>query len=193
MDKEEIIKHEVDKCAEVMRKSGVILYPTDTIWGIGCDATQPRAVDRVYKIKKRSESKAMIILLDDPERLRNYLKEVPPIIFDLLERIRKPLTVIYPGAVNLPKNVMANDQSVAIRIVKNEFCKKLIQKIDKPLISTSPNIAGEPTPVFYRQISNYIKDSVDYIVKLDQDIIYDIKPSTIIRILNDGEFEVIRE
>ncbi len=193
MDKEDIIKREVDKCAEVMRKTGVILYPTDTIWGIGCDATQAKAVDRIYKIKKRSESKAMIILLDDAERLRNYLKEVPPIIFDLLERIRKPLTVIYPGAVNLPKNVMANDQSVAIRIVKNEFCKKLIQKIDKPLISTSPNIAGEPAPVFFRQISDYIKKKVDYVVEMEQDIIYDIKPSTIIRILDDGEFEVIRE
>lgn len=193
MDKNEFLKREVENAAEVIRKSGVILYPTDTIWGIGCDATNARAVEKIYKIKKRKESKAMIILLDDADRLQNYMQSVPPIIFDLLERIRKPLTVIYPEARNLPKNVLAKDQTIAIRIVKNEFCRQLIQKINSPIISTSPNLAGESTPAFFRQISDYIRNSVDYTIKMDQDIIYDIKPSTIIRILHDGEFVVIRE
>jgi len=193
MKREEKIRIEAEKAAEVMLNSGTILYPTDTIWGIGCDATNAKAVSKVYHIKKRQETKAMIILLPNVDQLSYYLKEVPPIIYDLLERIRKPLTVIYPNAINLPKNVIAKDQTVAIRIVKNDFCQALLDVLKRPIISTSPNIAGEMTPVFYRKIDRYVIDSVDYVVKIDQDIIYDIKPSTIIKIINGGEFEIIRE
>ncbi len=193
MKREEKIRIEAEKAAEVMLNSGTILYPTDTIWGIGCDATNAKAVSKVYHIKKRQETKAMIILLPNVDQLSYYLKEVPPIIYDLLERIRKPLTVIYPNAINLPKNVIAKDQTVAIRIVKNDFCQALLDVLKRPIISTSPNIAGETTPVFYRKIDRYVIDSVDYVVKIDQDIIYDIKPSTIIKIINGGEFEIIRE
>ncbi len=193
MKREEKIRIEAEKAAEVMLNSGTILYPTDTIWGIGCDATNAKAVSKVYHIKKRQETKAMIILLPNVDQLSNYLKEVPPIIYDLLERIRKPLTVIYPDAINLPKNVIVKDQTVAIRIVKNDFCQALLDALKRPIISTSPNIAGEATPVFYRKIDQYVINSVDYVVKIDQDIIYDIKPSTIIKIINGGEFEIIRE
>lgn len=185
----EIIKNTV----KVLREGKTILYPTDTIWGIGCDATNSRAVEKVYKIKQRVESKSMIILLDSQEKLQEYIKSVPEITYDLLDSVDTPLTIVYPDARNLAKNVIARDKTIAIRIVKEEFCSRLIQEFGKPIVSTSANVAGEPSPIIFSQISEPIKDRVDYIVNLYYKRISKTKPSTIIKIELDGHFTVLRE
>jgi len=145
------IELEIEQCLKVLRNGGTILYPTDTIWGIGCDATNSKAVNKIYRLKKRVESKSLIILLDTPEKIKNYVTQVPEIALDLLENIDRPLTIIYPGAKNLAKNVIAEDNSIAIRIVKNEFCRKLIHEFDKPIVSSSANISGEPSPLVFKK------------------------------------------
>jgi L-threonylcarbamoyladenylate synthase len=186
------MEEEIKKCLEVLRKGGTILYPTDTIWGIGCDATKPKAVEKIYRIKKRVESKSLIVLLDDAAKLSSYVKIVPDIARDLIRNIDKPVTIIYPDAINLAKNVIADDGSIAIRIVKNKFCQELIREFGKPIVSSSANISGEPAPSVFKKISHEIIRNVDYIVNLYQDDLQDMKPSRIIRLSKDGTFEVIR-
>ena len=183
---------EIIKTVEVLKSGGTILYPTDTIWGIGCDATNSRAVQKVYKIKQRQFAKSMIILLDQEEKLSRYVKKVPETVWDLLQNIDTPLTIIYPNAKNLAKNVIARDNTIAIRIVKNEFCRKLISLFNKPIVSTSANISDEAIPLTFNDISPEIKNNVDYIVNLYKNNIQQVKPSTIIKIGEDGEFNVIR-
>lgn len=189
---EELTK-EVIKAFEVIKKDGVLLYPTDTIWGIGCDATNVKAISKVYRIKQRLESKALIILLNSVESLEKYVNKVPLIALDLIEKIDKPLTVIYPRAKNLPQNLLSEDGSIAIRITKNEFCSKLIQLMETPLVSTSANISGETSPILFNQISSHIISKVDYVVNYSRTEISETKASTIIRFINDFEFEVVRE
>jgi L-threonylcarbamoyladenylate synthase len=184
---------EVKKTLTFLKSGKVILYPTDTIWGIGCDATLPKSVEKVYKIKQRFESKSMIILLDDAVKLAKYVEKVPSLAYDLIDRYREPLTVIYPKARNLAKNIIAEDGTIAIRIVRDEFCRQLISELDRPLVSTSANISGQPAPITFSKISDEIKKGVDYIVNYNQDVIIRTKPSTIIRMLESGEFEVIRK
>lgn len=184
---------EINKALTFLRSGKVILYPTDTIWGIGCDATLPKTVDRIYKIKQRYESKSMIVLLDDAANLSRYVEKVPSLAYDLIERYSEPLTVIYPKAQNLAKNVIAEDGTIAIRIVKDEFCRQLISELGRPLVSTSANISGQPAPITFSKISDEIKKGVDYIVSHNQDVVIRTKPSTIIRMLENGEFEVIRK
>jgi len=174
-------------------KGGIILYPTDTIWGIGCDATNKKAVDKIYAIKNRMKNKSMIILLSDFEHLKKYVKEVPPIAADLIQSIEKPLTIIYDGAKNLASNLIAPDGTIAIRIVKHDFCCALIQRLGKPLVSTSANISGDPNPQFYAHIQDNIKTKVDYIVKLEQNFNIVNKASTIIKLEKSGKYIVIRE
>jgi L-threonylcarbamoyladenylate synthase len=186
------MEKEIQKCVEVLKKGGTILYPTDTIWGIGCDATNYKAVQKIYKIKKRLETKSLIILIDDKKRLENYVKEIPEITWDLMKNVEKPLTIIYPNARNLPKNVVAEDNSIAIRIVKNEFCIRLIREFGKPIVSSSANISGEITPLVFRCVSENVKKSVDYVVQLYQDVLQEVKPSRIIRLKENGEFIIIR-
>jgi L-threonylcarbamoyladenylate synthase len=186
------MEEEIKRCLEVLRRGGTILYPTDTIWGIGCDATSERAVDKIYGIKKRLETKSLIILLDDEEKIARYVTSVPEIARDLINGVDKPTTVIYPGARNLPKNLVASDGTVAIRIVRNDFCKALIQAFGKPIVSSSANISGEPAPSLFKNISETIKQSVDYSVSLYQNLIQEMRPSRIIKISENGEFEVIR-
>ncbi|MCX6252792.1 MAG: L-threonylcarbamoyladenylate synthase [Bacteroidetes bacterium] len=186
------MEEEIKKCVHVLKHGGTILYPTDTIWGIGCDATNRKAVDKIYRLKKRLESKSLIILLDESEKLKHYVRVIPEIAWDLLEIAGSPITIIYPGAMNLAKNVLAEDNSIAIRIVKNEFCRRLIHDFDKPIVSSSANISGEPTPMVFKNISRDISGSVDYVVNLYQDQFQELKPSRIIKLNVNGEFHVLR-
>jgi len=183
---------EILKTVEVLKKGGAILYPTDTVWGIGCDATKPKAVERIYKIKKRRESKSLIILLDEFEKIFSYVNNVPSIAHDLIMSIDTPLTVIYPNAKNLAENLIAEDGTVAIRIIKDEFCKKLINLLGSPLVSTSANLSGEPTPLIYFKIDQEIINQVDYVVNYNRTKINQLKASTIIRFTTSGEYIIVR-
>ena len=147
------IKEDIEKCLDILRQGGVILYPTDTIWGLGCDATNGAAIEKVYKIKQRSDSKAMLVLLENENLLPSYIKEVPEIAWDLIDVGEKPLTIIYPGAKNLAPNLIAEDGSIGIRITREEFTARLIQKFRKPIVSTSANISGEPAPANFGEIT----------------------------------------
>jgi L-threonylcarbamoyladenylate synthase len=187
------MEQEIQKCLEVLRRGGTILYPTDTIWGIGCDATNKDAVKKIYRLKKRLESKSLIILLDDPLKISRYVKTVPDIAWDLMKSVDSPLTIIYPNAQNLAKNVIAEDNSIAIRVVKNEFCIRLIHEFDKPVVSSSANISGDPTPMVFKNISPDISRNVDYVVNLYQDLFREVKPSRIIKLKANGEFQIIRQ
>jgi L-threonylcarbamoyladenylate synthase len=177
---------------ETLNNGGIIIYPTDTIWGLGCDATQDKAVRKLYKIKKRHQSKSMIILLDEISKLHLYLHEVPEIALSLIDKVETPLTIIYPGARNIAPSAIAPDGSVAIRIVKDPFCRQLCATFGKPMISTSANISGFPNPVVYREISNDILSKADYVVKYGRDEIKQINPSTIVRLKSNWEYEIIR-
>jgi L-threonylcarbamoyladenylate synthase len=184
---------EILRTLRVLKDGGVILYPTDTIWGIGCDALNPRAVDQVYKIKNRMETKSLIILVDSFEMLKQYVDKVPDIALDLINSIDNPVTVIYDSAVNLPKNVSASDGTIAIRIVRDEFCRQLIHELDRPLVSTSANVSGEESPMIFNKISESIKLQVDYVVRLYHDRFNQARASTIIRLSSNGEYRIIRE
>ncbi|TSA25219.1 MAG: threonylcarbamoyl-AMP synthase [Bacteroidetes bacterium] len=187
------MKQELRNCIDILRKGGTILYPTDTIWGIGCDATSSRAVQKVYKIKKRMENKSLIVLVDRKEKLYDYVESVPDLALDLMNSVSTPLTIIYPHAKNLAKNIIAPDGSIAIRIVHNEFCYKLIRMFGKPIVSTSANITGQPAPLLYKDIPGEIIKQVDYTVNLAHEEVHETKPSTIIKLKTDGEFEIIRK
>jgi len=184
---------EIKICVDVLRKGGLILYPTDTIWGIGCDATDEEAVRRIFGLKKRDDSKSMILLLDNEAKLQSYVREVPEMAWDLIECAEKPLTIIYDGARNLASNVIAEDGSVAIRVTKDEFCKKLVERFRKPIVSTSANISGNPPPQSFSDIDETIPDGVDYVVNLRQHETSKASPSTIIRLRVNGQFEFIRK
>ena len=157
-----MLQDEVKKAVEVMRNGGVILYPTDTVWGIGCDATNEEAVKRVYEIKRRSDSKALICLVDSEARLTRYVRHVSDVTWDMIELATKPLTVIYDNATGLAPNLLAEDGSVGIRITKEEFSKELCFRFQKPIVSTSANISGEPTPQTFDEISDEIKNAVEH-------------------------------
>ena len=146
-----------------MNEGGVILYPTDTIWGIGCDATNEEAVRRVYQIKQRSDSKAMLVLVDSPVKVDFYVQDVPEVAWDLIEVADKPLTIIYSGARNLASNLIAEDGSVGIRVTNEEFSKRLCQQFRKAIVSTSANISGQPSPANYSEITEELKSMVDYV------------------------------
>ena len=181
------------KALEILKKGGVILYPTDTVWGIGCDATNREAVDRIYRIKERGDSKSMLVLMENPALLERYVKDVPDIAWDLIEISTTPLTVIYPNAKNLAPNLISGDGSIGIRFTKEEFTSKLLQKFRKPLVSTSANISSEKTPANFNEISDTIKDRVDYIVQYRQDDKTEMRPSEIIKLWPDGRIDIIRK
>lgn len=187
-----ILKREIRNCIDVLRKGGTILYPTDTVWGIGCDATNAKAVQKVFKIKKRMESKSLIVLLDRKERLSGYISSIPAIALDLLDSVDTPLTIIYPNAQNLAKNIIASDGTIAIRLTRFEFCYKLIRMFGKPIVSTSANISGQSAPLIFKRISEEIVNQVDYVVKIGHEEIRKTKPSTIIKLKSNDEFEIIR-
>lgn len=183
---------EIKNALEILKNGGIILYPTDTIWGIGCDATNAEAVSKVYQLKQREDSKSLIILLDHPNRLNSYIDVIPDIAWDLIEVTDKPLTIIYPGAKNLAKNVINSDGTVGIRITTDEFCKNLISKFQKPLVSTSANISGDPHPSNYVKIHPDIIKNVDYVVNWRQEETSGSEPSSIIKLGLGGQVEVIR-
>lgn len=187
------IRTEIDNTVRVLEEGGVIVYPTDTVWGIGCDALNARSVDKVYKIKRRNEQKSLIVLLASYEELSTYVTKLPDITIDLISSIDNPVTVIFDNARNFPKNVAAPDGTIAIRVIKDEFCLAVIKELGKPIISSSANISGEPTPIVYKQISPEILSRADYVVKLFHDQFNQGKASTIIRLYENGAYRVIRE
>lgn len=176
-----------------MSEGGVILYPTDTIWGIGCDATNEEAVRRVYEIKQRSDSKAMLVLVDSPVKVDFYVQDVPEVAWDLIELADKPLTIIYSGARNLAPNLLAEDGSVGIRVTGEVFSKRLCQQFRKAIVSTSANVSGQPSPGNFSEISEDIKSVVDYIVGYRQKETGRPKPSSIIKLGKGGVIKIIRE
>ncbi len=183
---------EVEKSVALLKQGKILLYPTDTIWGIGCDATNQKAVNKIFKLKNRQEQKSMIVLLDKAEKIRNYVEEVPPIAYELIENAASPITIVYDNAKNLPKNLIAPDGSIAIRIVKGDYCSRVIDKLGKPLVSTSANISGEPAPGTFQQIPEIIKQRVDYVVNIYRTHIRTVRPSTVIRLEKSGTFKILR-
>jgi L-threonylcarbamoyladenylate synthase len=185
------MKEELNKALKTLQKKGVILYPTDTVWGIGCDATDAMAVEKIFKLKKRDESKSLVILVNSLTMLQQYIDDVSDEVRTFLKNVSKPTTVIYKNPTGLAANVIAKDTTVAIRIVQDEFCKKLIGQLQKPIVSTSANISDKPTPKTFKEIEKPILDAVDYVVNLHREKRPNI-PSTIVKINNKGRVEIIR-
>lgn len=183
---------EIEWCIQILKSGGTILYPTDTIWGIGCDATNPKAVEKVYAIKQRAESKSLIILVDTFDKVSEYVKKVPDVAYDLVKNIDTPVTIIYSDARHLAHNVIAPDGTIAIRVVNDSFCQQLIGRFGKPIVSSSANVSGAETPLFFSNIAKQIINDVDYTVSINREKINHIKPSTIIRLHENGEFLIIR-
>ncbi len=187
------LREEIAKAIEVLKSGGTILYPTDTIWGIGCDATNEQAVKKVQELKGRIASKSLIILLDNENKLGGYVREVPEIAYDLIEYAEKPLTIIYSGAKNLAPNVINEDGSIGIRIVKYPFCEQLIQRFRLPIVSTSANTSGNPAPKNFADIEEDVLNGVDYVVNWEQYDMAEKTPSTIMKLEPDGRFSFIRK
>ena len=185
--------NDIKNAVDVLKSGGVILYPTDTIWGIGCDATNPEAVARIYQIKKREDSKSMLVLMENPALLERYVNDVPEVAWDLVEISTTPLTVIYPGAKNMATNLIAEDGSIGIRFTKEEFTAKLLRRFRRPIVSTSANISGQKSPACFDEISEEIKSQVDYIVKYRQDDSNPAQPSSIIKLWPGGRIDIIRK
>lgn len=188
-----MLKEEISKALEVLKTGGIILYPTDTVWGLGCDATNETAVAKINTIKGRAADKSLIILLDTDNKLQSYVTEIPDVAYQLIEYADKPMTIVFSGAKNLAKNVINKDGSVGIRIVKHDFCEQLIQRFRKPIVSTSANVSGQPSPQYFDQISQEIIAAVDYVVDLEQESQTPKQPSTIIKLGPSGQFELIRK
>lgn len=199
-------KEDLQEALRVLREGGIILYPTDTVWGIGCDATNPEAVAKIYALKRRTDSKSMLVLLDGAGKLQGYMQEVPEMAWALLDANSpeaderpenggevRPMTIIYPNAKNLAPNLIAEDGSVGIRITDEPFSKMLCQQLRHPLVSTSANVSGEPTPKHYGEISDVIKQGVDYVCRFRRGDTAPKKPSQIIKLNADGTIEVIRK
>ncbi len=177
---------------EVLRKGGVILYPTDSVWGLGCDATLWEAVERIFRIKQRTDKKSMLVLMENHALLERYVEEVPEIAWDLIELTVTPLTIIYPRGKNLADNLLAGDGSIGIRFTRESFSRELIHRFRKPVVSTSANLSGQPAPAFFSDISPEIVSSVDYVVKYRREDRTPSKPSSIIKLGTGGKIEIIR-
>ncbi len=187
------MEEEITNSLQVLKRGGIILYPTDTVWGIGCDATNEEAVEKIYRIKNRVDSRSMLVLLDKKEGLHTYVRNVPDIAWQLIEATIKPLTIIYPDAKGLPKNILGKDGSIGIRITEDEFCRKLISRLHKPLVSSSANLSSQPAPLVFSDVSHQIIESVDHVVSLRQDDRQAGTPSSIIKIGRHDEILIIRE
>ncbi len=183
---------EIEKTLTVLKKGGIILYPTDTVWGIGCDATNADAIDKIYALKQREESKSMICLVSDFKMLQQYVEEIPEVAYDILKYAKKPTTIIYDRPLRIAENIIAKDNSLGIRVVRDPFCGKLIRKLKRPIISTSANISGIPSPKNFKEISNAILEGVDYVVNLPLQN-KGAKPSSIIKIGGDSTVKIIRK
>lgn len=200
-------KSDLEEAVRVLRMGGVIVYPTDTVWGIGCDATNEEAVRKVYALKRREDSKSMLVLLDAPGKLQGYVEEVPEMAWELLEctmedktlnsqlstlNSQRPMTIIYPGAKNLAKNLIATDGSVGIRITQEPFSKALCERLRRPIVSTSANISGEPAAKTFRQISEEVLRQADYVCLFRRDDEQEKQPSSIIKLGLHNEIQIIR-
>lgn len=191
MDKKKEYNNEAELCADMLRQGKTLLYPTDTVWGLGCDATDEAAIEHIFEIKHRPANKSLIVLVDSVEMLKEYVVNVPDAALRVIREATKPTTIIYEESRNLAHNISA-DKSIAIRIVNDVFCKEMIKLFGKPIVSTSANISGEPTPHIFKEISQEIKDSVDYIVSIRQDEDKPAESSSIIKIKGE-EIEIIRK
>ncbi len=188
---------DLQSAVSTLQSGGIILYPTDTVWGIGCDATNERAVKRIFDLKQRADSKAMLVLLDSPLKLNHYVKTIPDIVWDLIEitsepSSSRPLTIIYPQAQNLAPSLIADDGSIGIRLTQEIFSKTLCAELGKPIVSTSANISGMPTPHNFLQIVPQIRESVDYVCYYRRDDDSKKAPSSILKLNDDGTFRLIR-
>ena len=183
---------DIAQCLKVLSAGGLILYPTDTVWGIGCDATNADAVKRVYQLKQRDDSKALIVLIDSADHLDHYVVDVPMIARELIDVAVNPLTIIYEGAYNIAPNVLGNEDSVGIRIPNDEFCHRLCERFGKPIVSTSANVSGEPTAKRFADIDSSIVNGVDYAVEYRRNDTTKHQPSNIILLSRDGTFKIIR-
>jgi L-threonylcarbamoyladenylate synthase len=183
---------DIEKALQTLEAGGTILYPTDTVWGLGCDATNTKAVEKIFLIKSRTEAKSLIVLIDHIDKLNTYIEKVPDITADLLASLTNPVTIIYSNARRLSPKVVANDGTIAIRIVKDDFCSELISRFGKPIVSTSANISGYDPPAVFSQIAPELRANVDYVVSYKQDYFTRTKPSTIIRLSDDGMYTIIR-
>ncbi len=185
-------QHEINQCYAVLKDGGLILYPTDTVWGIGCDATNSEAVKKVYQLKNREDTKALICLVGNQAMLERHVQEVPDVAYDIIDLATKPTTIVFDDPKGVAKNLIAEDNTLAIRVASDKFCQYLINKFGKPIVSTSANISGEPTPKRFADIAPEILKGVDYVVNLP-DVNKDPSPSSIIKLGNDGQVKVIRE
>jgi L-threonylcarbamoyladenylate synthase len=190
--KKDFFETEVETALEVLRNGGIILYPTDTIWGLGCDATNAEAVKKIYNIKQREDTKSLIILMADEREILQYVAAPDLSVFDFIEKQTRSTTIIFENAVSLPENLIAQDGSIAIRLVGDEFCRHLIKRLRRPIVSTSANMSGHPSPQTFKNISEEIKSSVDHIVQWRQDDEAPAQPSQIIKWNSDGSYVVIR-
>ncbi|MGE0636158.1 MAG: L-threonylcarbamoyladenylate synthase [Bacteroidia bacterium] len=188
-----ILDREITNALAVLHSGGTILYPTDTVWGIGCDCTNERAVDKIFKIKKRDSSKSLVLLVDNDARLLRYVKTVPEMAWELMQYSEKPLTIVYPEGKNVAKNMIGPDKSIAIRITADTFCKSLIRAFDNGLVSTSANISGNASPENFSDVDEEIINAVDYVVDLRQEEKTPSSPSSIIKVGLKGEIQIIRK
>lgn len=182
----------MENIIQILKSGGTILYPTDTIWGIGCDATNIEAVNKIFEIKKREKNKSMIILVESEKRLQD-LVDVPEMAWEIIDLSEKPVTIVYENPRGLPKELLAEDGSIGIRLVKNDFCKKLITKLNKPLVSTSANFSGDKSPLKFSDISSEMIDLVDYAVEENRDVVSKYSGSSVIKIWSDNRIKVLRE
>lgn len=185
-------ENDITQCVNTLNNGGLILYPTDTVWGIGCDATNAEAVKRVYQLKQRDDSKALIVLIDNADHIDHYVVDVPAIARELIDVAVKPLTIIYEGAYNLAPNLLGDEDSVGIRIPNDEFCHQLCARFGKPIVSTSANVSGNPTAKTFADIDPAIVNGVDYAVEYRRDDTTPHHPSNIILLSRDGTFKIIR-
>ena len=199
MEKMRYDKEDLQEALRVLRNGGVIVYPTDTVWGIGCDATNAEAIKRIYALKQREDSKSMLVLLDSPAKLNYYIADIPDAAWQLLDcsndandEMMKPLTIIYPGARNLAPNLIAEDGSIGIRITNEAFSKALCEQLRHPIVSTSANISGHPSAPFFAEIEQAILDGADYVCRFRREDDCPHEPSSIIKINSDGSFKIIR-
>lgn len=186
-------RDDLNKALETLKNGGLILYPTDTIWGIGCDATNAEAVEKVFALKGRNPQKSLIVLLHNDNQLASYVNDIPEVAYDLIEYTETPLTIVYSKAKNLAPNVIAADGSVGIRIVRHPFCEQLLQRFRKPIVSTSANISGEVSPAYFDEISEQVKAGMDYIVEYGRQGNRNNKSSTVMKLDPSGKFEFLRK
>ncbi|MBU2060724.1 L-threonylcarbamoyladenylate synthase [Flavobacterium frigidarium] len=188
----ENLNDEIQKAFEVIKDGGIILYPTDTVWGIGCDATNAEAVAKIYKLKQRAETQSMIVLMNGERMMYNVFNDIPEVAWQILDFAENPTTLVLDNPRNVAKNIIATDKTLAVRIIKEPFCFKLLERMKKPLVSTSANISGQATPKSFKEINPEIIKGVDYVVNLQRDKIAG-KPSTIIKLTSDSQVKIIRK